>query len=89
MRHKMHDSSSEDNSVSVFRFRLHIGLALNRQPHPGPSMLILCKLFNDTHVMMNKKKFLDHDRPKPVPTLALDAIHRGREVRVLNSILLF
>ena len=29
--------------------------------------------------MTNKNKFLDHDGPKPVPTLALDAIHRDKE----------
>ena len=64
-------------------------LALNRQPHPGPGLLILCQMFNDTHVMINQNNALDHDGPKPVPTLALDAVHRDREVRVSNSILLF
>ena len=44
---------------------------------PGSWLAHSLPFFNDMHVRINQNKILDHDGPKPIPTLSLDAIHLG------------
>ena len=74
-RHNIYHLSSEESSVPVS------GFVLTSYSTGNHIRVLACsfsaRIFDERHVVIHIHNILDHDGPKSVPALALDAIHLG------------